>query len=73
MDKTERILEMAKRGKRVGEILGLRLGAFDPGYSYAPDGKFDFGSNGNINIPEIAVNQIYQQALEIELLKTKIP
>ena len=68
------VIEMAERGKAVGEILGLRLVSFSPGYSYTSiDNPSPPFISGEIKIPEIAVNQIYLQSLEIEILKTKTP
>lgn len=73
----KQIIEMAKRGKAVGEILGLRLVSFSPNYTYTSKNKqpalVDCFIQGEIKIPEIAVNQIYLQYLELELLKTKAP
>ena len=71
------VIEMAERGKAVGEILGLRLVSFSPNYTYTSKNSqpalVDCFIQGEIKIPEIAVNQIYLQSLEIELLKTKAP
>ena len=50
-----RVGEMAKKGRKVAELLGTTLHSFDPGYT--------FGNTGHL--PEHVVNYIYKQHIEL--------